>query len=151
MDPQLRETLARIRRAAAREGDRTPRAKEVAEAIRAAGGYRWVGLYDVLSDEIAAVAWSGPDAPAHPRFPRERGLCGAAAASGRTVIVSDVRADPRYLTTLCSTRSEIVVPVTRGGDVCGLLDVESERLDAFDEADRRLLESCAAAAAALWT
>jgi L-methionine (R)-S-oxide reductase len=131
--------------ATAGEGDRAVRAARVAAVIRRFGGYRWVGIYDVGSAEISVVGWDGPGPPAHPRFARAQGLCGAAAASGATVVAGDVGSDPRYLTTHASTRSEIVVPVRVGGAVVGLIDVESERRDAFGAEDQRLLERCAAA------
>ncbi len=129
---------------------REDRAKRVAATVRRYGGYRWVGVYDVTADEIAVIAWDGPAAPAHPRFPREHGLCGAAVATRETVVVGDVASDPRYLTTHATTRSEIVVPVFRGGGVVGLIDVESNRPDAFGESDRQVLERCAAVIVPLW-
>lgn len=52
---------------------RTEKVADIAQIIRAAGEYRWVGIYDVSSNEIAAVAWTGPDAPAYPRFPATQG------------------------------------------------------------------------------
>ena len=123
----------------------------MADRIRETGGYRWVGIYAVGREEISVIGWSGPEAPAHPRFPKNRGLCGAAAASGSTVVVRDVAEDPRYLITFGSTRSEIVVPVKRAtGEVVGLIDVESEKLDAFTSEDRRLLERLASEVAGLW-
>ena len=144
--------LKRLREILAIPGDRVGRARRIAAAIRDTGGYRWVGIYDVSPDEIAVLAWSGPAAPAYPRFPSSQGLCGASVSSRATVAVGDVSRDPRYLTTLCTTRSEIVVPIIdRGsGPTVGLLDVESDLLDAFGEEDRRCLEECAAALAPLW-
>ena len=136
--------------ASAGAGHRAGRAARVAAAIRGFGGYRWVGIYDVGADAIAVVGWDGLGPPAHPRFPRTHGLCGAAAAAGVAVVVGDVGADPRYLTTHTSTRSEIVVPVHTGRAVVGLIDVESERPDAFDEGDQRMLERCASLIAPLW-
>jgi L-methionine (R)-S-oxide reductase len=132
--------------AEARQG----RAARVAATVRRFGGYRWVGVYDVTDHEIAVVGWDGPAPPAHPRFPREQGLCGAAVAAGEAVVVGDVSADPRYLTTHTTTRSEIVVPVFREGVVVGLIDVESERPNAFGGSDSRLLERCAAVILRLW-
>ena len=124
---------------------------QMAERIREAGGYRWLGIYAVGRDEISVIGWSGPAPPAHPRFPKDRGLCGAAVASGSTVMVNDVSSDPRYLTTLGTTRSEIVVPVKRAtGELVGLIDAESERRDAFTSRDRELLEEFASLAAGLW-
>jgi GAF domain-containing protein len=132
--------------AAAAAGD----AARAAAIVRDLGSYRWVGIYDVDEDEIAVVAWNGPAAPTHPRFPRSQGLCGAAAAAGETVVVGDVDHDPRYLTTHGTTSSEIVVPVFRAGVVVGLIDVESDRLHAFGDHDRALLERCAGLIETLW-
>jgi putative methionine-R-sulfoxide reductase with GAF domain len=63
---------------------RPEKAKQVAEVIRLAGGYRWVGLYDADDAEIAALGWTGMNEPAHPRFPVSQGLSGAAVGSGST-------------------------------------------------------------------
>ncbi len=126
-------------------------AKTIAEMIRSAKEYRWVGLYDVGHDRIVAIAWTGSEAPAHPSFPLSQGLNGAAVSLRQTVIVGDVAADPRYLQTFGHTRSELVVPVFNGsGQVVGTIDVESDRPHAFGEEDRRLLEACAAAISGLW-
>ena len=128
-----------------------PEVIRMAESIRQAGDYRWVGIYAVGPQAISVIGWSGPAPPAHPRFSRDRGLCGAAAASGKTIVVEDVAKDPRYLKTLDGTRSEMVVPVKRGnGAVVGLIDVESDREDAFTPLDLRLLEGYASVVAGLW-
>jgi GAF domain-containing protein len=111
-----------------------------------------VGLYEVTEEEIANLAFDGPGAPAHPRFPATQGLSGSAVASGETVVVGDVREDPRYLPAFRSTRSEIIVPVVdrAGRKVVGTIDVESEKVDAFSEEDRAALERCAVALAELF-
>ena len=145
--------LDEVAAAAVEPGDRAGRAERIAGAIRRGGGYRWVGVYDVRGGEIAVLGWSGPGEPASPRFPATRGLGGAAVASGSTVVVGDVTADPRYLTTFGNTRSEMVVPVipaAGAASVAGLIDVESERPDAFTDTDRDLLQRCAVAIAPLW-
>jgi L-methionine (R)-S-oxide reductase len=129
------------------EGERATKAQRAAEAIRLAGGYRWVGVYDVTDEQVRNLAWSGPAAPAHPVFPVTQGLTGTAIATGTTVVVDDVTADPRYLEALGDTRSELIVPVRdrRAGRVAGTLDVESERRAAFGPADTQALERLAAA------
>ena len=68
------------------------------------------------------------------------------------VVVGDARSDPRYLTAFGSTLSEIIIPILdpRGTRVVGTLDVESERANAFSDADQNMLEECAKAAFALW-
>jgi putative methionine-R-sulfoxide reductase with GAF domain len=127
-------------------GSRTERLRRVAGVIRRIGGYRWAGIYDVSVSEITVAAWDGPGEPAHPRFPISRGLCGEAVRLGRAVVVPDVTRDERYLTTLGSTRSEIVVPILdpATGRPVGTLDVESGEAGAFGEEDRAFLERCAA-------
>jgi len=145
--------LNRLREILSFPGDRGGKARRIAGAIREMGGYRWTGIYDVSPEGIGVIAWSGPDAPAHPRFPTSQGLCGAAVLARSTIAVGDVTRDLRYLTTLGTTRSEIVVPILdpATGQVVGLLDVESDLVDAFGEEDRRCLEECAAALEPLWS
>ena len=131
---------------------RPEKIERVAAMIREARGYRWVGIYDVTEKEVAAIAWSGPNAPAYPTFPVELGLCGSAVRTGSHVVVSDVTQDARYLTTLDTTRSEIVVPVKDGvtGQVIGLIDVESARVNAFSEDDISALTGYAYLLSAHW-
>ncbi len=128
------------------------RAGSVAAAVRLLHDrlphYSWVGFYRVEGDELVLGPWRGPQATEHVRIPVGVGVCGAAAASGATEVVDDVRADPRYLACFVSTRSEIVVPVLRDGRVVGELDVDSDRPAAFDARDRRLLEAVARLVAA---
>ena len=128
---------------------RAEKAVKIAELVRQAGSYRWVGLYAGTDQEITAVGWSGPGAPADPRFPVTQGLSGAAVATGRAVVVNDVTVDPRYLTAFTSTLSEAIVPVVDPGTstVVGTLDVENAERDTFTDADRQALVGFAAA---LW-
>ena len=87
--------------------------------------------------------WQGPEATEHVRIPVGQGVCGAAAATGRTEVVDDVNADPRYLACFPSTRSEIVVPIVHEGLVVGEIDIDSDRPAAFDDDDRAFLERVA--------
>jgi GAF domain-containing protein len=115
-----------------------------AEMIRAACDYRWVGIYKIVRGDFAIVAKTGECPPAYPRFPITQGLAGAAVESKQAIMVADVHKDPRYLPTFGSTQSEIVVPViAESGKVVGLIDVESEKLNAFTEDDRDFLEHAA--------
>jgi L-methionine (R)-S-oxide reductase len=124
---------------------------ESAELIRAAGDYRWVGLYDVTPSEIAAIGWTGSVAPAYPRFPRDKGLNGAAVATREPVIVQDVSSDPRYLTAFATTGSEAIFPVSdHRGVVIGTIDVESDRRGAFTMDDEALLRACAVVLRPAW-
>jgi L-methionine (R)-S-oxide reductase len=143
----LRTALA----AAAHRSDRGAAAEEMATLIRSYGSYRWVGIYEVGDHDIYVLGWSGPNAPAVPRFARNQGLCGWAVASRAAVSVDDVTKDPDYLTTLDSTRSEIVMPaLSETRQPIGLIDVESEKPAAFSAEDRDLLGACAGAISPLW-
>jgi L-methionine (R)-S-oxide reductase len=116
----------------------------MAEMIRAACDYRWVGIYKIVRGDFVIVAKTGKCPPAYPRFPITQGLAASALESKQAVMVADVHKDPRYLPTFGSTNSEIVVPVmTESGKVVGLIDVESEKLNAFTENDRDFLEHAA--------
>jgi putative methionine-R-sulfoxide reductase with GAF domain len=105
--------------------------------------YSWIGIYLVEGDELALGPWEGPQATEHVRIPLGQGICGAAAASGQTEIVEDVKADPRYLACFPSTRSEIVVPISYEGRIVGEIDIDSDRPAAFGAEDRTFLERVA--------
>jgi L-methionine (R)-S-oxide reductase len=106
--------------------------------------YSWVGVYLVEGDDLVLGPWKGPEATEHVRIPVGQGICGAAAASGRTEVVDDVNADPRYLACFPSTRSEIVVPIAYEDQVVGEIDIDSDRPAAFGDDDRAFLEQVAA-------
>ena len=105
--------------------------------------YSWVGIYLVEGDDLVLGPWKGPEATEHVRIPVDQGICGAAAASGRTEVVDDVDDDSRYLACFPSTRSEIVVPIAHEGRVVGEFDIDSDRPAAFGDDDRAFLERVA--------
>ena len=142
--------LERIRAIAASADLRKLRARSIAEAIREAGEYHWVGLYDVTASRVEAIAWTGDQRPAYPVFPTTRGLTGAAIAAGEPLIVPDVSRDPRYLRTLPGSRAEAIFPVAVEGAIVGTIDVESDRTDAFTSRDEQFLRECAQAVVSLW-
>jgi L-methionine (R)-S-oxide reductase len=108
--------------------------------------YNWVGFYIIdESDKTPFLnlgEFQGAMTP-HTRIAMNQGICGAAASSGKTVIVDDVSADARYLACSLETKSEIVVPVFVGGKVVGELDIDSHFHAAFTQEDRDLVEYCA--------
>lgn len=106
--------------------------------------YNWVGVYMLEGDELVLKAWDGPEATQHVRIPIGKGICGLAARERRTVIVSDVNADSRYLACFPYTKSEIVVPIFKDSKVIGEIDIDSNMLHAFTERDREFLEGVAA-------
>src|SRR6476620_7329232 len=113
--------------------------------VQAERKYRWVGVYKIVRGDFVIVAGTGNEPPTYPRFPTTQGLCGVAAETRATLIVGDVRKDARWLPAFFTTKSEIVVPITSesNGRVLGMIDVESEKLNAFTEDDRDFLEHVA--------
>ena len=142
---------SRLAAIAVRSDERVVRARQAAECICIAGNFHWVGLYDVTESEIRAIAWTGSTPPAFPTFPRTQGLNGAAVATGRPVIVTDVRKDPRYLTTFGATLAEAVVPVRSGARIAGTIYVVSDRVNAFSADDEQFLKQCAVTLEPLWS
>ncbi len=109
--------------------------------------YNWVGFYMLRPDSSPPVLVLGPYKGAmtpHTLIPLHQGICGAAASTGKTVVVDDVSKDPRYLACSLETKSEIVAPVFAKGKVVGELDIDSHFLAAFKDEDRDLTEHCAA-------
>jgi L-methionine (R)-S-oxide reductase len=112
------------------------------------GHFDWVGFYMIEKGGLGEdpVLVLGPYVGAvtqHKRIPLNQGICGAAASSRQTVVVDDVKSDPRYLACSLETRSEIVAPVFVKGEVVGELDVDSHTPAAFNDDDRKLVEHCA--------
>lgn len=111
--------------------------------------FNWVGFYMIekgLPGEVPMLVlgpYVGAETP-HKRIPLNQGICGAAVTQGRTVLVDDVNADPRYLACSIETKSEIVVPIFVRGAVVGELDIDSHVPSAFTVDDRQLVEHCAA-------
>jgi len=108
--------------------------------------YNWVGFYMMDHSGPEPMLNLGPFVGAmtpHTRIPLDQGICGAAAATRKTVVVDDVNADPRYLACSIETKSEIVVPIFVHGTVVGELDIDSHFPAAFGPEDRQLVEACA--------
>lgn len=135
--------LDEVKRLAAARGRATALVAETVRLLsRERPHYNWVGIYLLEGDTLVLGPYVGKPTP-HTRIPLNQGICGAAASSGKTLIVDDVNSDPRYLACSLETRSEIVVPIAREGRVLGEIDIDSDTPAAFTEDDRRLLESLA--------
>lgn len=120
------------------ERDRVANMANVAAALREQFGWLWVGFYIVQGDELVLGPFQGPVACT--RIKKGRGVCGAAWAEARTLLVPDVEQFPGHIACSTASRSEIVVPVLREGSVVAVLDVDSRELAAFDELDKLWLE-----------
>jgi putative methionine-R-sulfoxide reductase with GAF domain len=143
--PRMKETtckkLQEIGAFALAGGCTRKRMKQLVEMIREARNYRWVAVYKIVRDEFVILADTGNEPPAYPRFPIKQGLCGAALDSGKPIIVGDVHKDVRYLPAFHTTRSEIIVPMrNEHSHILGMLDADSDKLNAFGDEDREFLE-----------
>ena len=110
----------------------------VAAALKEQFGWFWVGFYLVKNGELVLGPFQGPVACT--RIKKGRGVCGTSWAEEQTIIVPDVEAFPGHIACSSLSRSEIVVPLMKDGEVVGVLDVDSEMLDQFDGVDKVYLE-----------
>ena len=109
------------------------------------GRYNWVGFYLMETPGFQALV-CGPHAgsfPPTPRIPLDKGLCGAAATTAKSVVVNNVAADPRYLGSDL-VKSNMIVPIFVKKRVLAELCVESYFVDTFTPGEQSFLESCAA-------
>jgi L-methionine (R)-S-oxide reductase len=102
----------------------------------------WTGFYRMVEGELVLGPFVGR--PACIRIPVGQGVCGAAAKSGATQLVEDVHAFPGHIACDGDTRSELVVPVVRAGEVIAVIDLDSPELARFDAEDQAGIEALAA-------
>ena len=105
---------------------------------RISGAYKGVGFYMVKNGSLALGPFQG--SVACYRIEKGRGVCGTAWAKACTIVVPDVNAFPGHIACSSLSRSEIVVPIIAGNEIKGVLDIDSDKLNAFDETDKVCLE-----------
>lgn len=120
------------------EGDEVARMANAAALIHQTFGFWWTGFYRVSGQELILGPFQGPIACMH--IPYGRGVCGTAWKERRTVVVPDVELFPGHIACSSESRSEIVVPVWREGEIAAVLDIDSRELGTFDEVDAVRLE-----------
>lgn len=111
-------------------------------ALHEAFGFFWVGFYLVKDGQLILGPFQGSSACY--RIRKGKGVCGTSWAEARTLIVPDVEQFPGHIACSSLSRSEIVVPILAGEQVKGVLDIDSDQLNSFDETDRHYLEKVAA-------
>ena len=142
---QYRQLLPQIDALTAGEPDLTANLANTAAALRQAFGFFWVGFYLVKGDELVLGPFQGPIACT--RIRHGKGVCGASWARAQTILVPDVEAFPGHIACSSDSKSEIVVPILKDGQVVAVLDVDSDQLNDFDQADQAALEQLMARAA----
>ena len=110
----------------------------VAAMIHSTFNFWWTGFYRVMEGELVLGPFQGPLACS--RIAYGRGVCGTAWKEAATQVVPDVDKFPGHIACSSASKSEIVVPVLKGGEVTAVLDIDSEMLATFDETDRLWLE-----------
>lgn len=119
------------------ETDRIANLANVTAALKEAFGFFWVGFYLVQDTELVLGPFQGPIACTRIRL--GKGVCGQAWANAETLLVPDVEAFPGHISCSSLSKSEIVVPLLKNGIVIGVLDVDSDQLNDFDETDKLFL------------
>ena len=120
------------------ESDMIANMANVAAMIHSTFHFWWTGFYRVVGEELVLSPFQGDLACSRIKY--GRGVCGTAWKSQTTQVVPDVELFPGHIACSSLSRSEIVVPVWRGGEIVAVLDIDSEHLATFDEVDRLWLE-----------
>ena len=137
-EEQYQSLLPQIKALLHGEPDLIANMANISAALKEQFGWLWVGFYLVKNDELVLGPFQGPVACT--RIKKGRGVCGAAWAERRTLIVPDVEKFPGHIACSSLSKSEIVVPLKKENEVWAILDVDSEYLDSFDETDKIYLE-----------
>lgn len=120
------------------ESDAVANMANVAALIHHSLKFWWTGFYRVDGNQLVLGPFQGPVACT--RIPFGRGVCGSAWKAGETIVVPDVDQFPGHIACSSASRSEIVVPVRKDGEIWGVLDIDSAELNTFDDTDRIWLE-----------
>ncbi|WP_175628700.1 GAF domain-containing protein [Bacteroides acidifaciens] len=137
-EEKYRELLPQLHALVSTETDFIANLANVAAALKQTFGFFWAGFYIVKGDELVLGPFQGPIACTRIRL--GRGVCGTAWKEARTLIVPDVEQFPGHIACSSDSKSEIVVPIIKQGEVIGVLDIDSDTLDTFDMVDAHYLE-----------
>jgi GAF domain-containing protein len=124
------------------ESDMIANMANVAAMIHSTFHFWWTGFYRVVGEELVLSPFQGDLACSRIKY--GRGVCGTAWKSQTTQVVPDVELFPGHNACSSLSRSEIVVPVWRSGEIVAVLDIDSEHLATFDEVDKKWLEKIVA-------
>ena len=133
--------LPQIQSVVSGEPDMIANMANIASMLHETFHFWWTGFYRVIDGVLVLGPFQGPLACT--RIKRGKGVCGTAWAEQQTVIVPDVDAFPGHIACSSLSRSEIVVPVKRAGEVIAVMDIDSKDLNTFDSTDQKYLEQIA--------
>jgi GAF domain-containing protein len=140
-EDQYVQLLPQIKSLVGGEMDMIANMANISAALKEQFGWLWVGFYIVKNDELVLGPFQGPIACT--RIQKVRGVCGKAWIEMKTIIVDNVADFSGHIACSSASKSEIVVPIVKGNEVIGVLDVDSTQLDFFDEDDLTGLEEIA--------
>ena len=135
--------LAQVKAMVKDESDPVANMANVAALIQETFHFWWTGFYRVIDNQLVLGPFQGPVACTRIGF--GKGVCGTAWKEKRTIVVEDVEQFPGHIACSSESKSEIVVPLIKNGDVVGVLDIDSEHLSTFDATDQQWLEQIAEA------
>ena len=133
--------LAQVKAMVKDESDPVANMANVAALIQEAFHFWWTGFYRVIDNQLVLGPFQGPVACTRIGF--GKGVCGTSWKERKTLVVEDVEQFPGHIACSSESKSEIVVPLIKQGEVIGVLDIDSERLAAFDATDQHWLEQIA--------
>lgn len=137
-EAQYKALLPQIRALIEGEEDLIANLANICGALKEQFNWWWIGFYLVKKEELVLGPFQGPVACT--RIKKGRGVCGTAWQQAQTIIVPDVEQFPGHIACSSLSRSEIVVPVFKDGEVVAVLDADSELLAHFDATDKQFLE-----------
>jgi GAF domain-containing protein len=137
-DEQYQSVIPQIKALIEGEPDLVANLANIVAALKEQFGWLWVGFYLVKESQLVLAPFQGPVACT--RIKKGKGVCGASWEKAQTIVVPDVDKFPGHIACSSKSKSEIVVPVIRDSKVMGVLDVDSEHLNEFDETDKKYLE-----------
>jgi L-methionine (R)-S-oxide reductase len=137
-EEQYRSLIPQIAALLEGEPDLVANLANISAALKEQFKWFWVGFYMVKGEQLVLGPFQGPVACT--RIGKGKGVCGASWQRAETLIVPDVDAFPGHIACSSLSRSEIVLPLFHNNAVVGVLDVDSEELDQFDEIDARYLK-----------
>ncbi len=131
---KYKQLLPQVKALVEGEKDVTANLANICAALKYTMDFFWVGFYIVKDNELVLGPFQGPVACT--RIQKGKGVCGTAWQEKKTIIVEDVDKFPGHIACSSLSKSEIVVPLfSENGEVAGVLDVDSEHLDSFDNTD----------------
>ncbi len=133
--------LAQVKAMVKDESDAVANMANVAALIQETFRFWWTGFYRVVGNQLVLGPFQGPVACTRIGF--GKGVCGTSWKEKKTIVVEDVELFPGHIACSSESKSEIVVPLFKGEDVIGVLDIDSEKLATFDATDKEWLEQIA--------